>query len=40
MQVYGVDKVWKQMHREGVVVARCTVERLMRHLGLRGAHRS
>ncbi|WP_371412925.1 IS3 family transposase [Thiomonas sp. X19] len=39
MQVYGVDKVWKQMHREGVVVARCTVERLMRRLGLQGTRR-
>ena len=36
MQVYGADKVWKQMNREGIVVARCTVERLMRRLGLRG----
>ena len=39
MQVYGADKVWKQMNREGVVVARCTVERLMRRLGLRGVMR-
>jgi transposase InsO family protein len=39
MQVYGVDKVWKQMNREGTVVARCTVERLMKRLGLRGAIR-
>jgi len=39
MQVYGADKVWKQMNREGVTVARCTVERLMRHLGLRGVRR-
>ena len=38
-QVYGADKVWKQMNREGVTVARCTVERLMRCLGLRGAVR-
>jgi hypothetical protein len=29
-QVYGADKVWKQMNREGIVVASCTVERLMR----------
>ena len=35
MQVYGADKVWRQMNREGVTVARCTVERLMRQLGLR-----
>lgn len=37
MQVYGADKVWKQMNREGVVVARCTVEQLMRRLGLRAS---
>jgi putative transposase len=35
-QVYGVRKVWKQLLREGWQVARCTVERLMRRLGLRG----
>jgi putative transposase len=34
--VYGADKVWAQMRREGFLVARCTVERLMRELGLRG----
>ena len=39
MQVYGADKVWMQMNREGVTVARCTVERLMRRLGLRGVIR-
>ncbi len=39
MQVYGADKVWMQMNREGIVVARCTVERLMRQLGLRGVIR-
>ncbi len=39
MQVYGADKVWRQMNREGVAVARCTVERLMRRLGLRGVMR-
>jgi len=33
-RVYGADKVWKQMNREGVVIARCTVERLMKRLGL------
>ena len=33
LQVYGADKVWKQLRREGTVVARCTVERLMRRLG-------
>ena len=35
-QVYGPRKVWKQLRREGVRVARCTVERLMRAMGLRG----
>ena len=39
LQVYGADKVWRQLQREGVTVARCTVERLMRGLGLRGAVR-
>lgn len=39
LQVYGVDKVWMQMNREGVAVARCTVERLMRQLGLQGVRR-
>jgi len=38
-QVYGADKVWRQMNREGVAVARCTVERLMRQLGFQGARR-
>ena len=37
--VYGVRKVWRQLGREGVAVARCTVERLMRAMGLRGAVR-
>ena len=36
MQVYGADKVWRQLNREGVAVARCTVARLMRQMGLRG----
>lgn len=39
LQVYGADKVWKQMNREGIVVARCTVERLMKRMGLRGVRR-
>lgn len=38
-QVYGADKVWRQLQREGIQVARCTVERLMRRLGLRGVMR-
>jgi putative transposase len=37
--VYGVDKVWAQLNREGTRVARCTVARLMRELGLRGVVR-
>jgi putative transposase len=37
--VYGADKVWAALNREGTAVARCTVERLMRALGLRGARR-
>ncbi len=40
LHVYGADKIWKQLNREGVRVARCTVERLMRTMGLRGATRS
>ncbi len=39
LQVYGADKVWRQLGREGLTVARCTVERLMRRLGLRGVMR-
>lgn len=39
LKVYGADKVWKQLNREGEAVARCTVERLMRRLGLQGARR-
>jgi putative transposase len=38
-KVYGADKVWKQMNREAIPVARCTVERLMRCKGLQGARR-
>ena len=37
--VYGARKVWLAMNREGTAVARCTVERLMRQLGLSGARR-
>ena len=39
LDVYGADKVWAQLNREGVRVARCTVERLMREMGLSGARR-
>ena len=38
-QVYGADKVWAQLNREGTRVARCTVARLMRELGLQGVVR-
>jgi len=37
--VYGPRKVWRQLRREGRRVARCTVERLMREMDLRGAVR-
>ena len=37
--VYGARKVWRQLGREGTAVARCTVERLMRRMGLRGVVR-
>ena len=37
--VYGVRKVWRQLQREGCSVARCTIERLMKSMGLRGAVR-
>lgn len=39
LQVYGADKVWRQLLREGLTVARCTVEPLMRSAGLRGVRR-
>ncbi len=38
-RVYGAKKVWRQLNREALAVARCTVERLMRDLGLQGAVR-
>ena len=37
--VYGARKVWRQLTREGENVARCTVERLMRAMGLQGVVR-
>jgi putative transposase len=37
--VYGARKIWLALNRQGVAVARCTVERLMNELGLVGAHR-
>ena len=39
LRVYGADKVWRQLRREGTAVARCTVERLMRSRGLQGVRR-
>jgi putative transposase len=38
-RVYGARKVWRQLRREGIDVARCTVERLMREMGLQGVVR-
>jgi len=38
-RVYGVRKVWRQLLREGADVARCTVERLMKKLGIQGVRR-
>jgi putative transposase len=35
-KVYGARKVWRELNREGIEVARCTVERLMRELGIEG----
>ncbi len=39
MVVYGADKIWAQLNAEGIRVARCTVERLMREMGISGARR-
>jgi len=39
LQVYGARKIWKQLNRESIKVARCTVERLMKTLGLEGVRR-
>jgi putative transposase len=39
LAVYGADKVWDQLNKDGVRVARCTVERLMADMGLRGCRR-
>ena len=39
MLVYGADKAWHQMNREGTKVAHCTVERLMKRLGLHDVRR-
>ena len=37
--VYGAKKIWKQLHREGILVANCTVRRLMKLESLSGARR-
>jgi transposase InsO family protein len=37
LKVYGARKVWRQLRRDGIAVARCSVERLMRELGLGGS---
>jgi putative transposase len=39
LSVYGADKVWDQLNKDGIAVARCAVERLMRDLGLQGCRR-
>jgi putative transposase len=39
LRVYGADKVWRQLRREGTAVARCTIERLMRLRGIQGVRR-
>ena len=36
-KVYGARKIWLELNSGGIPVARCTVERLMRELGIRGA---
>jgi putative transposase len=38
-EVYGADKVWLELNRQGIGAARCTTERLMRDLGLQGVRR-
>ena len=38
-EVYGAEKVWLELNRQGITVARCTVERLMRELGIQGVGR-
>ena len=37
-EVYGAEKVWRQLSREGIAVARCTVERLMKVMEIGRAH--
>ena len=38
-EVYGAEKVWLELNRQGITAARCTVQRLMRELGIQGARR-
>jgi putative transposase len=38
-EVYGAEKVWLELNRQGITAARCTVQRLMRELGIAGARR-
>jgi len=38
-EVYGAYKMWRELNRQGITVARCTTERLMRELGLAGVRR-
>jgi len=39
LSVYGADKIWDQLNKDGIIVARCTVERLMTDLGIEGCRR-
>ncbi len=39
LSVYGADKIWDQLNKDGTRVARCTIERLMREMGLQGNRR-
>jgi len=39
LSVYGADKMWDQLNKDGIRVARCTVERLMRDMGIQGCRR-
>ena len=39
LAVYGADKVWDQLNKDGIRVARCTIERLMANMGLQGCRR-
>jgi putative transposase len=39
LAVYGADKIWDQLNKDGIPVARCTIERLMRQIGIQGCRR-